>query len=55
MSDEHSHSHDHDQPEFSELSDEQIRVRTLETILTEKGYVDPVALDKIVEAFETRV
>ena len=38
-----------------ELSDEQIRVRTLETILTEKGYVDPVALDKIVEAFETRV
>ncbi len=47
--------HSHDQPEGSELSEAQIRVRTLETILSEKGYVDPVALDRIVEAFETRI
>ena len=33
----------------------QLRVRALETILTEKGYVDPAALDQIVEAFETRI
>jgi nitrile hydratase len=32
-----------------------VRVRALETILTEKGYVDPAALDRIVEAFETRI
>jgi nitrile hydratase len=49
--DDHSHDHDHG----SELSDVQLRVRALETILTEKGYVDPAALDQIVETAETRV
>jgi nitrile hydratase subunit alpha len=48
--DDHAHD-DHG----SELSDVQLRVRALETILTEKGYVDPAALDQIVEAFETRI
>lgn len=33
----------------------QVRVRTLETILSEKGYVDPAALDAITEAYETRI
>jgi len=33
----------------------QLRVRALETVLTEKGYVDPAALDLIVEAYETRI
>ena len=33
----------------------QVRVRTLETVLAEKGYVDPAALDAIVEAYETRI
>ncbi len=39
----------------SELSDVELRVRALETVLTEKGYVDPAALDRIVEAHETRI
>ena len=33
----------------------QLRVRALETVLTEKGYVDPAALDLIVEAYETQI
>jgi len=33
----------------------QLRVRALESVLTEKGYIDPAALDLIVEAYETRV
>lgn len=33
----------------------QVRVRSLETVLTEKGYIDPAALDAIVEAYETRI
>jgi nitrile hydratase len=33
----------------------QVRVRTLETVLSEKGYIDPAALDAIVEAYETRI
>ena len=32
-----------------------MRVRALETVLTEKGYVDPAALDAVIEAFETKV
>ena len=49
--DHHSHDHDHG----SELSEMQVRVRALETILTEKGYIDPAALDAIVEACETQI
>ena len=47
------HSHEH--PEGSELSELQLRVRALETILTEKGYIEPAALDRIVEACETQI
>src|ERR1700746_1214376 len=53
--DDHDHPHDHDHEHGSELTETQLRVRALETILTEKGYVDPAALDAIVEAFETRI
>jgi len=50
------HGHQHDETEeHSELSEIALRVRALERILTEKGYVDPVALDRIVQAYETRV
>jgi nitrile hydratase len=49
---EHAHHHDH---EHSELSETQLRVRALETVLTEKGYVDPAALDLLVETYETKV
>ena len=51
----HDHDHHHDHPHGSELSEMQLRVRALETVLTEKGYVDPAALDLIVEAYETRI
>jgi nitrile hydratase len=43
--------HDH---EHSELSDVQLRVRALETVLTEKGYIDPAVLDSIIEHYETK-
>ena len=46
---------DHDHEHGSELSETQLRVRALETILTEKGYVDPAAIDAIIEAYETRI
>lgn len=48
----HDHSHDHD---HSDLSDTELRVRALETVLTEKGYVDPAALDELIETYETKV
>jgi nitrile hydratase len=43
--------HDHG----SHLSDTQRRVRALETVLTEKGYVDPAALDALIDAYETKI
>jgi nitrile hydratase subunit alpha len=52
MAHDHHHDDDHD---HSELSDTQLRVRALETVLTEKGYVEPAALDAIVEAYETKI
>ncbi len=51
--------HEHDThrggDDGSELSEMQLRVRALETILTEKGYVDPEALDYIIDAYETKI
>ena len=47
--------HDHEDDRNSELSEMSLRVRALETILTEKGYVDPAALDVIVETYETKI
>ena len=52
---DHHHHHDHDHDHGSELSDMQRRVRALETVLSEKGYIDTAALDQIVEAYESRV
>jgi nitrile hydratase subunit alpha len=49
--DDHHHDHDHG----SELDEMQLRVRALESILTEKGYVDPAALDLLIEMYETKV
>jgi nitrile hydratase len=48
---EHDQHHQHG----SELSEMQLRVRALETVLTEKGYIDPAALDAIIDAYETKV
>jgi nitrile hydratase subunit alpha len=48
-------SHDHHHEHGSELTEMQLRVRALETVLTEKGYIDPAALDLIIEAYDTKV
>jgi nitrile hydratase len=51
MHDDHDHAREHG----SHLSDMDLRVRALETILVEKGYVDPKALDALIETYETKV
>jgi nitrile hydratase len=53
MHDEHDHDQDHEHG--SHLSEMDLRVRALESILTEKGYVDPKALDVLIETYETKV
>jgi nitrile hydratase len=49
----HDHHHDHD--DHSHLSGIELRVRALESILVEKGYVDPAAIDALVETYEVKV
>lgn len=46
MSEDHDHSH---------LDETALRVRALETLLTEKGYIDPAALDVFIDTYEHRV
>jgi nitrile hydratase len=51
---DHAHAgHDHELG--SELSEVQVRVRALESVLVKKGYVDPATLDLLIETYETRV
>jgi nitrile hydratase len=50
----HDHDHDHDH-DHSELDPTELRVRALQTVLTEKGYIDPAALDVIVDTYQTRI
>ena len=49
--DDASRSHD----AHSELSEIELRVRALESILVEKGYVQPAAIDALAETYETKV
>ncbi len=57
MSDhDHKHGHDHAHHRHNApLSDVALRVKALESLLTEKGLVDPAALDVIVEAYEKKI
>jgi nitrile hydratase len=51
---DHDH-HDHAHDDGSELPEIALRVKALESILVEKGYIDPAAIDVIVETYETKV
>ncbi len=50
----HDHDHDHEE-EGSPLSDVALRVRALESLLADKGLVDPKALDELIDTYETKV
>ena len=41
--------------EHSELGPMDLRVRALETVLTEKGYIEPAALDALIDSYQTRI
>src|SRR5580698_7320401 len=49
---EHGHGHGH---EPSTLSAMELRVRALETVLTQKGYIDPAALDALIDTYQTKI
>jgi len=50
MADEHHHDAGH-----SELGPMDVRVRALQTVLAQKGYIDPAALDVLIDTYETKI
>jgi nitrile hydratase subunit alpha len=48
----HDHDHDHDTPAMSETA---LRVKALESLLVEKGYIDPATLDRLIDTYEHKV
>jgi nitrile hydratase len=58
MAHDHDHPHDHDPHDHDhgqEMPETALRVKALESLLVEKGLVDPAALDAIVDAYENRI
>ncbi|MEA3178096.1 MAG: nitrile hydratase subunit alpha [Gammaproteobacteria bacterium] len=54
----HDHDHDHHHGaghEPSELSEMELHVRALRTVLEQKGYIDPAALDVLIDTYETKI
>ncbi len=49
----HGHDHGHDDP--SELGEMDLRVRALQTVLCQKGYINPDALDVLVDTYQTKI
>jgi nitrile hydratase subunit alpha len=55
MSSHDPHGHDHDHDHSMVPGDLALRVKALESLLVEKGLVDPAALDAIIEYYEHKV
>lgn len=52
---EHHHHDDHISEHDRPLSGPALRVKALESLLVEKGLVDPKTLDEIIDTYETKV
>ena len=48
-------THDHDHAHSLLPSDPALRVKALETLLVQKGLIDPAALDEIIDTYENRI
>ena len=55
MSNDHNHHHGHDHAHSLLPSEPALRVKAIETLLVEKGLVDPAAIDTIVATFSERI
>jgi nitrile hydratase len=51
----HDHDHGHEHEDGSRFSETELRVRALESLLVEKGLVDPAALDALIDTYENKV
>ena len=44
-----------DHQDHSELGEMDLRVRALQTVLSQKGYIDPAALDILIDTYQTKI
>lgn len=51
MTDDALHAYD----DHSELSEMDLRVRALQTVLAQKGYIDAAALDVLIDTYQTKI
>ena len=51
----HDHDHDHHHDHQAVPSDLTLRVKALESLLVEKGLVDPAALDALIDTYEHKI
>ncbi len=49
------HDHDHDHPHSLLPPDPALRVKAIETLLVEKGLVDPAAIEALIEAYSNQI
>jgi nitrile hydratase len=47
--------HDHSGKDHSDLSETETRVLALKTVLSQKGYIDPVALDVLIDTYQNKI
>lgn len=55
MSEGHDHGHGHDHEGQDVPSATALRVKALESLLVEKGIVDPAALDALIDTYESKI
>ena len=48
-------AHEHDQHHPGDLPETERRIRALRTVLAQKGYIDPAALDVLIDTYETKI
>jgi nitrile hydratase len=48
-------AHDHEHGDHSELAEMDVRVRALRSVLEQKGYIDPSAIDALIDTYQTKI
>jgi nitrile hydratase len=50
-----THDHRQEHGQHSELGEMELRVRALQTVLVQKGYIDPAALDALIDTYQRKI
>lgn len=51
----HAHAHEHGEPHSLLPSEPALRVKAMETLLIEKGLIDPAVVDELIDTYQNKV